>query len=271
MRRATSDAATFPSSTTSATRACTQAVSDAVRRGGRRRRGRAPALGQLGGRRRDPGCRHRPLPRRRQGAHRRLRRRSGSASAVPRSRRGPRRASRSSPRSRTPRCRTASPRHPPISSSSRRSASPTRRGILAEVRAAEAAVGREGEPLRVYADIVVFLDGDEPAADRLERLDGLGRLLVSDTRIFTGSAAALADEIAALGDARLRGRASASGCRHRRPRRASRTTLVPELRRRGLLADERRHVAARRAGPSHHRSQPLRAGAGRLNDPRSRR
>ena len=47
------------------------------------------------------------------------------------------------------------------------SASPRRRASSAEVRAAETAVGREGEPLRVYADIVVFLDGDEPAAARL--------------------------------------------------------------------------------------------------------
>ena len=39
----------------------------------RRRRGRAPALGQLGGRRDHPGCRHRPVRRPRQAALRRLR------------------------------------------------------------------------------------------------------------------------------------------------------------------------------------------------------
>jgi len=108
-------------------------------------------------------------------------------------------------------------------------------GILAEVRAAEAAVGREGEPLQVFADIVVFLDGDESAADRLDRLDGLGRLLVSDTRIFAGSAAVLADEIAALGDAGYAGvRLRPGVVTDDLPRIAD--DLVPELRRRGLLA-----------------------------------
>lgn len=71
--------------------------------------------------------------------------------------------------------------------------------ILAEVRGIEADSGREGERLRVYADILVFLDTDEPAVDRLARLDGLGRRLVSDTRVFAGAAADLAEEIAALG------------------------------------------------------------------------
>ena len=109
-------------------------------------------------------------------------------------------------------------------------------GILTDVRAAEIAVGREGEPLRVYADIVVFLDGDEPAAARLERLDGLGRLLVSDTRIFTGSATALADEIAALGDLGYAGvRLRPGVLTDDVPRIADQ--LVPELRRRELLAD----------------------------------
>ena len=109
-------------------------------------------------------------------------------------------------------------------------------GILADVRAAEVAVGREGEPLRVYADIVVFLDGDEPAAARLERLDVLGRLLVSDTRIFTGSATALADEIAALGDLGYAGvRLRPGVITDDVPRIADQ--LVPELRRRELLAD----------------------------------
>ena len=45
----------------------------AVRRGGRLRRGRAPALGQLGGRRGDPGRRHRPVRRPREAALHRLR------------------------------------------------------------------------------------------------------------------------------------------------------------------------------------------------------
>ena len=48
-------------------------ASRAVRRGRRRRRGGPPAVGQLGGRRRDPRRRHRPLHRPRQAALRRLR------------------------------------------------------------------------------------------------------------------------------------------------------------------------------------------------------
>ena len=108
-------------------------------------------------------------------------------------------------------------------------------GILAEVRAAEAAVGREGEPLQVFADIVVFLDGDESAADRLDRLDGLGRLLVSDTRIFAGSAAALADEIAALGETGYAGVRLRPGVVTDDLERIA-NDLVPELRRRDLLA-----------------------------------
>ena len=48
------------------------------------------------------------------------------------------------------------------------------RGILAEVRAAEAAVGRRGEGLRVLADLVVFLDSRPGAArERKARLDEL--------------------------------------------------------------------------------------------------
>ena len=115
-------------------------------------------------------------------------------------------------------------------------------GILDAVRAAEAAVGREGEPLQVYADIVVFLDGagepgvGEPGAARLERLDALARPLRSDARIFTGSATALADEIAALGELGYAGvRLRPGVVTDDLPRIAD--DLVPELRRRELLAD----------------------------------
>jgi len=110
-------------------------------------------------------------------------------------------------------------------------------GILAEVRAAEAAVGREGEPLQVHADIVVFLDGaGETGAARLERLDGLARPLHSDARIFAGSATALADEIAALGELGYAGvRLRPGVVTDDLPRIGD--DLVPELRRRELLAD----------------------------------
>ncbi|MCW2920081.1 MAG: xenobiotic compound DszA family monooxygenase [Actinomycetia bacterium] len=67
--------------------------------------------------------------------------------------------------------------------------------ILGQVRDAEAAVGREGDPLRVFADLVVFLDDDAAvAADRKARLDELdGAELVSDALVFTGTSPQLAD------------------------------------------------------------------------------
>ncbi|MDQ0649365.1 alkanesulfonate monooxygenase SsuD/methylene tetrahydromethanopterin reductase-like flavin-dependent oxidoreductase (luciferase family) [Microbacterium natoriense] len=75
------------------------------------------------------------------------------------------------------------------------------RAILDDVGAAATAVSREGSPLQVFADIVVFLDerDGESAADRLRRLDAVGRPLTSDARIFTGSASELADVIAEFG------------------------------------------------------------------------
>lgn len=78
--------------------------------------------------------------------------------------------------------------------------------ILDEVSAiqadAVAAGERDGEPLQVFADILVLLDepGGERADERLRRLDALGRPLTSDTRIFTGSASELADLVAQLGE-----------------------------------------------------------------------
>jgi alkanesulfonate monooxygenase SsuD/methylene tetrahydromethanopterin reductase-like flavin-dependent oxidoreductase (luciferase family) len=116
--------------------------------------------------------------------------------------------------------------------------------ILAEVRGIEREVAREGEPLRVFADLVVFLDGDELAGDRLARLDALGRPLVSDTRIFTGSADALADEIAVLGalgyaGVRLRPGVATDDL----PRIAE--DLIPELRGRELLVRQEEPLSLR--------------------------
>ncbi|MBB5916527.1 alkanesulfonate monooxygenase SsuD/methylene tetrahydromethanopterin reductase-like flavin-dependent oxidoreductase (luciferase family) [Nocardia transvalensis] len=72
------------------------------------------------------------------------------------------------------------------------------RPILDQVAAAATAVGRAGEPLRVYADIVVFLD--TPAAtgpQRLARLnEAAGAEFRSDAGIFAGSADELADLLA---------------------------------------------------------------------------
>ncbi|WP_067460106.1 LLM class flavin-dependent oxidoreductase [Actinomadura macra] len=67
--------------------------------------------------------------------------------------------------------------------------------IVARVRAAERAVGRSGAPLKVLADLVVFLD-ETPggAASRKARLDDLdGAALASDAEIFTGTPGELAD------------------------------------------------------------------------------
>ncbi|SHN47266.1 LLM class flavin-dependent oxidoreductase [Cryptosporangium aurantiacum] len=72
------------------------------------------------------------------------------------------------------------------------------RAILAEVRAEQAAAGREAETLHVFADLVVFLsssDSDAGAAtDRLARLDErAGEAYTSDALVFTGTPSELAD------------------------------------------------------------------------------
>jgi alkanesulfonate monooxygenase SsuD/methylene tetrahydromethanopterin reductase-like flavin-dependent oxidoreductase (luciferase family) len=72
------------------------------------------------------------------------------------------------------------------------------RSLVEEIRSHEEAVGRVGPPLRVIADLVVFLD-DEPghALARKERLDRLnGRPLRSDAPIFAGTPAELVDLLA---------------------------------------------------------------------------
>lgn len=78
--------------------------------------------------------------------------------------------------------------------------------ILAEVREAESAVGR-AEPLRTWADIVVFLDGDAAAArERRARLDDLdGAPYTSDALVFTGTPGELADLLIAWRDAGIEG------------------------------------------------------------------
>ncbi|MFI5541220.1 LLM class flavin-dependent oxidoreductase [Nocardia sp. NPDC051900] len=67
--------------------------------------------------------------------------------------------------------------------------------VLEQVASAAARVGRAGEPLRVYADITVFLDTDEePGPQRLSRLSELARAeFDSDAPVFAGSADELAD------------------------------------------------------------------------------
>ncbi|MFI7524693.1 LLM class flavin-dependent oxidoreductase [Nocardia salmonicida] len=74
---------------------------------------------------------------------------------------------------------------------------PTREHGPAEIlrQVATAGATRVGEPLRVYADLVVFLDtDDDTGAQRLARLnDQSGAEFTSDAAIFTGSAEELAD------------------------------------------------------------------------------
>jgi len=72
--------------------------------------------------------------------------------------------------------------------------------ILDQVAAAQA--DRPGEPLRVYADLVVFLDTDAATgAARLTRLNEVaGAEFASDAAIFAGSAQELADLLIAWRD-----------------------------------------------------------------------
>ncbi|WP_251095811.1 LLM class flavin-dependent oxidoreductase [Streptomyces sp. Caat 7-52] len=112
------------------------------------------------------------------------------------------------------------------------------RAIVAEIRAEQETAGRSGEPLHVFGDLVVLLDDSEArAAARLDRLDTLaGEPYTSDARIFTGTAARLADlleELAAGGLTGFRLRPAVAG--HDLPRITR--ELVPELRRRHRFRD----------------------------------
>ncbi|MBM9465838.1 LLM class flavin-dependent oxidoreductase [Nakamurella leprariae] len=119
-------------------------------------------------------------------------------------------------------------------------------GVLADVRAAEAAVGRDGAPLQVWADLVVLLDGPgESAVDRLARLDErAGSPLTSDAAVAVGSAAALADQIETwhrLGYAGVRLRPAVAT--DDLPRIVD--DLAPELQRRGLVRSGYREATLR--------------------------
>jgi alkanesulfonate monooxygenase SsuD/methylene tetrahydromethanopterin reductase-like flavin-dependent oxidoreductase (luciferase family) len=110
------------------------------------------------------------------------------------------------------------------------------RAIVDGIRREQAAAERAEETVHVFGDLLVFLDDDvEAAADRKERLDEVaGGELRSDARIFTGSAAELADLVldwhrAGLSGVRLRPAVNA----HDLPRITQ--DLVPELQRRGAF------------------------------------
>ncbi|GHA45909.1 FMNH2-utilizing oxygenase [Streptomyces tauricus] len=110
------------------------------------------------------------------------------------------------------------------------------RTIVAAVRAEQDAAGRAGEPLHLFGDLVVLLDGDPAeAAARKERLDGLaGYPYTSDARIFTGSPSQLADLLQELSEAGLTGfRLRPAVVGHDLP--AITRGLVPELQRRGVF------------------------------------
>jgi alkanesulfonate monooxygenase SsuD/methylene tetrahydromethanopterin reductase-like flavin-dependent oxidoreductase (luciferase family) len=110
------------------------------------------------------------------------------------------------------------------------------REIVAEVRAEQAAAGRGGEAVHLFADLMVFLDDDTSQASvRRTRLDDrAGEKFASDALIFTGTAAQLADLLqdwhrAGLSGFRLRPAAI--------PHDLTQITraLVPELQRRGAF------------------------------------
>ncbi|CRK52343.1 conserved hypothetical protein [Rhodococcus sp. RD6.2] len=109
--------------------------------------------------------------------------------------------------------------------------------VLADVVAAAANVGRRGEPLRVYADVLVFLDTErESGSARLRRLDDVaGNELVTDATVFAGSAADLADLLESwhgFDGFRIRPGVAVDDLE------AVTSTLIPELQRRGLFRTE---------------------------------
>lgn len=110
--------------------------------------------------------------------------------------------------------------------------------ILAEVRAAQDAVGRTGERLRVVADLAVVLDtAAEPAGQRLARLEQRAGQWQTDARVVVGSAADVVGVVAAWLDLGY------DGVRFRPAvlpddLDALVTDVLPELRRRGLARAE---------------------------------
>ena len=77
------------------------------------------------------------------------------------------------------------------------------RRITAEIRGLEEEVGRVGEPVRIFADLAVFLDPEPAAAAaRRARLDELdGATWTSDAEIFAGTPPELAELLAGWYDA----------------------------------------------------------------------
>ncbi|MFG2986378.1 LLM class flavin-dependent oxidoreductase [Streptomyces sp. NPDC048258] len=110
------------------------------------------------------------------------------------------------------------------------------RAAVAEIRQARESAGLSAQPLHLFADLTVFLDEDAPAADaRRSRLDALaGAPYSSDTAIFTGTSAQLADLLQDWRPAGLAGfRLRPGVLAHDLP--AITRGLVPELQRRGVF------------------------------------
>ncbi|MFD8975582.1 MULTISPECIES: LLM class flavin-dependent oxidoreductase [unclassified Streptomyces] len=110
------------------------------------------------------------------------------------------------------------------------------RAAVAEIRQARESAGLSAQPLHLFADLTVFLDEDAPAADaRLSRLDALaGAPYSSDTAVFTGTSAQLADLLQDWRTAGLSGfRLRPGVIAHDLP--AITHGLVPELQRRGVF------------------------------------
>ena len=116
------------------------------------------------------------------------------------------------------------------------------RSIETEVRAEEAAVRRDGVPLRVVADLVVFLD-DQPgrAAQRKAHLDELdGRAWRSDAFIFTGTPGELVEMLVEWHDAGMAGFRLRPGVAPHDLEAISRG-VVPRLVERGLRPERYEH------------------------------
>jgi alkanesulfonate monooxygenase SsuD/methylene tetrahydromethanopterin reductase-like flavin-dependent oxidoreductase (luciferase family) len=119
---------------------------------------------------------------------------------------------------------------------------------IADVRGAEVAVGRSGAPLRLFADLVVYLaDSAGVAADRKAELDEMaGFEHRSDAMSFTGTADELADLVVSWHDLGVEGfrlRPAVNG----RDLGAIVDDLVPRLQRREVFrrAYERETLRAR--------------------------
>ncbi|ROO84781.1 alkanesulfonate monooxygenase SsuD/methylene tetrahydromethanopterin reductase-like flavin-dependent oxidoreductase (luciferase family) [Actinocorallia herbida] len=105
--------------------------------------------------------------------------------------------------------------------------------IVGAVREAERTVGRTGAPLRVFADLVVFLG--PAAADRKDALDELdGAPYTSDALVFTGTADDLADLLSSWQETGIEGFRLRPGALPRDLHHITRD-LVPALQARGAF------------------------------------